>query len=88
MLFIAVNLFIGCSSSALYTSNYAVLGEVDLPGVSKETSGLCCPEVASAYTVNDSSNSPIIYKVDKTGRVLTELVIATKNIDWEALTGD
>ena len=76
------------STLAVNTDNYIVLEEHNLPEVLKETSGLYCPQVGSAFTVNDSGNKPIIYNIDHTGQIIAKKTVATKNKDWEALTGD
>jgi hypothetical protein len=73
---------------ATVTSNYTVLEENNLPEELRETSGLYCPDVSEAYTVNDSGNEPVIYNIDAMGRIIGKKVVATKNTDWEALTGD
>jgi len=65
-----------------------VLEENNLPEELKETSGLFCPEVGSAFTINDSGNKPIIYNINSNGHIIGEEVVAAKNKDWEALTGD
>ena len=83
-----VNLFTSCISLATNTPNYTVLEEFNLPDELKETSGLYCPDVGSAYTLNDSGNKPIIYNIDSAGRIIDKKVVSTKNTDWEALTGD
>ena len=83
-----INILAACSSLADNAPNYIVLEENNLPEVLKETSGLYCPQVDSAFTINDSGNKPIIYNIDHTGRIISEKVVVTKNIDWEALTGD
>jgi hypothetical protein len=88
LLIIGINLLTGCSSLATNTANYSVLEESDLPEELKETSGLYCPKVGSAYSVNDSGNEPIIYQVDSAGRIIDKKVITAENVDWEALTGD
>jgi len=88
VLLISINLLTACSSLATDATNYNVLEENDLPEELKETSGLYCPDVGSAYTVNDSGNKPIIYNIDNTGRIIGKKVVPTKNRDWEALTGD
>ena len=88
VLLISINLLTACSSLATDATNYTVLEENDLPEELKETSGLYCPDVGSAYTVNDSGNKPIIYNIDNTGRIIGKKVVPTKNRDWEALTGD
>ena len=69
-------------------SDYIVLEENILPDELKETSGLFCPAVGSAFTVNDSGNKSIIYNIDTTGRIIGKKIVETKNTDWEALTGD
>ncbi|MBL4629618.1 MAG: hypothetical protein JKY14_00095 [Paraglaciecola sp.] len=78
----------GCSSLATNTPNYILIEENYLSGELKETSGLYCPEVGSAYTVNDSGNKPIIYHIDSKGRIIDTIPISSENKDWEALTGD
>jgi hypothetical protein len=83
-----INLFTSCISLATNTPNYTVLEEFNLPDELKETSGLYCPDVGSAYTLNDSGNKPIIYNIDSAGRIIDKKVVSTKNTDWEALTGD
>lgn len=88
VLLIAINLLAACSSLATNIPNYTVLEESNLPDELKETSGLYCPDVGSAYTVNDSGNKPIIYNIDGAGRIIGKQTVATKNRDWEALTGD
>jgi hypothetical protein len=88
VLLICINLLTTCSSLVTNTPNYIVLEESNLPEELKETSGLYCPELGSAYTVNDSGNKPIIYNIDASGRIIGKKLVATKNSDWEALTGD
>jgi hypothetical protein len=88
VLIIGVNLLAACGSFAFSNPNYVVLEENHLPDELKETSGLYCPEVGSAYTVNDSGNKPIIFNIDPTGLIVDQIVVATNNTDWEALTGD
>jgi hypothetical protein len=79
---------VACGSSTVDTPNYTVLEEHDLPKVLQETSGLYCPKVDFVFTINDSGNEPIIYDVNHTGHIINEKVVAAKNKDWEALTGD
>lgn len=39
------------------------------------------------YGINDSGNSPVVYRLDKNGRDLGEIEIKNaKNIDWEAIS--
>jgi hypothetical protein len=77
-----------CSSLATDTHNYKVIDAVSLSDELKETSGLYCPEQDVAYTVNDSGNAPIIYKLNGTGEIQAKLNLNVKNQDWEAITGD
>lgn len=88
VLFIAINLLVACGSLATSHPNYIVLEENNLPDELKETSGLYCPEIGSAYTVNDSGNKPIIYTIDAFGQIMDEKILSVKNTDWEGLTGD
>jgi hypothetical protein len=81
-------LLTACSSLATNSPHYAVLTQHDLPDELKETSGLYCPKIGSAYTVNDSGNKPVIYKIDNKGHIVGEQLVSTNNTDWEALTGD
>lgn len=88
ILSLGINLLVVCASLATNVSDYIILEEINLPDELKETSGLYCPELGSAYTVNDSGNKPIIYNIDSSGQIINKKSIPTKNIDWEALTGD
>lgn len=88
VLLIAINLLVACGSLATNTPNYMVLEETNLPDELKETSGLYCPDMGSAYTVNDSGNKPIIYNIDSSGQIINKQLIPAKNTDWEALIGD
>lgn len=88
VLLMAIIILTACTSLAANNPNYRVYEESSLPEELKETSGLYCPEVGSAYTVNDSGNEPIIYQIDSAGRIIGKKVTSTKNTDWEALTGD
>lgn len=88
VLLVCINLLTACSSLATNTPDYAIIEELSLPDELKETSGLYCSEVGTAYTVNDSGNKPVIYKLDAKGKVIDKQLINMKNRDWEALTGD
>jgi hypothetical protein len=50
-----------------------------------ETSGLICRDDGSFLTLNDSGNSPTIYRLNSNGKVLERFLIDAKNQDWEAL---
>lgn len=88
VLLVGLNLMSSCVSLATDSSKYIVLEEFLLSQELKETSGLYCPNVDSAYTINDSGNNPVIYNIDYAGRIQKKISVDTKNSDWEALTGD
>ncbi|WP_233267432.1 hypothetical protein [Paraglaciecola sp. L3A3] len=88
VLILSFNALTACSSIAQNTINFSVLEELQLGVELQETSALYCPEPGSAYTVNDSGNKPIIYKISDSGKVINRQVIDIKNRDWESLTGD
>jgi hypothetical protein len=77
-----------CGSFASSNPNYVVLEENDLVNELKETSGLYCPEIGSAFTINDSGNKPIIFKINSSGQIINKKLVSAKNTDWEAITGD
>lgn len=88
VLLVGLNLMSSCVSLATDSSKYIVLEELLLSQELKETSGLYCPNVDSAYTINDSGNNPVIYNIDYAGRIQKKIFVDAKNSDWEALTGD
>ncbi|GAA4354252.1 hypothetical protein GCM10023185_15830 [Hymenobacter saemangeumensis] len=54
-----------------------------------ESSGLAPGEQAGTYySFGDNGNSPILYRINETGKVLDEISIGAKNDDWESLTRD
>lgn len=77
-----------CSSLASDGPGYTVIKEFTLAPELKETSGLYCPEQNSIYTLNDSGNKPIIYKLNLAGEIEQQISLDVKNQDWESLTGD
>ena len=85
---LTISLITACSSITNKAANYDVLEDISLPAILAETSGLYCPEIGSAYTINDSGNEPVIYKIDHKGLIISQQKINAKNTDWEALTGD
>lgn len=85
---VSITILNSCSSKVGEEADYTVLEEMNLPEALVETSGLYCPEDNAAYTVNDSGNKPVIYKMNDKGQVVDQQLLAAKNIDWEALTGD
>ena len=88
VLLIGINLLVACGSSATSHPHYVVLEENNLSDELKETSGLYCPQIGSAFTVNDSGNTPIIFNIDSSGKIMDKKLISAKNTDWEAITGD
>jgi len=69
------------------TSPLVITSTVELPEELSETSGLFC-ESDSLYSVNDSGNAPIIYKVNYQGEIVQQINVALTNKDWEAITAD
>jgi len=77
-----------CGSLAADKTGYTVIKEFSLPPELAETSGLYCPEQNSVYTLNDSGNEPIVYKLNLIGEIEQQSKLDVKNRDWESLTGD
>jgi hypothetical protein len=77
-----------CGSLAADKPGYTVIKEFSLPPELAETSGLYCPEQNSVYTLNDSGNEPIVYKLNLIGEIEQQSKLDVKNRDWESLTGD
>lgn len=84
----AVGFLSACSSFVSNNPNYQVIAEINLSSELKETSGLYCPKQGVAYTINDSGNAPIIYRLDENGKIQDKLQLNVKNQDWEAINGD
>jgi uncharacterized protein YjiK len=77
-----------CSSLASDRPGYTLIKEFILPPELAETSGLFCPDQNSIYTLNDSGNEPIVYKLNLVGEIENKIKLDIKNRDWESLTGD
>lgn len=60
---------------------------VELPKELSETSGLFC-DVDSMYSLNDSGNAPIIYRINYQGEIIERTRLPLTNKDWEAITAD
>jgi hypothetical protein len=60
---------------------------VELPKELSETSGLFC-DVDGMYSLNDSGNAPIIYRVNYQGEIIERTHLPLTNKDWEAITAD
>lgn len=76
------------SAFAENTPDYEVLEELSLPKVLIETSGLYCPEIGEAFTINDSGNKSVVYKINHKAQLIGQQKVDVKMRDWEALTGD
>ncbi|MDX5326496.1 MAG: esterase-like activity of phytase family protein [Bacteroidota bacterium] len=60
-----------------------------LPEPVKECSGISLSGDGGYWVINDSGNSPTLYKLDGEGKWLTEVQVRnTQNVDWEALGRD
>lgn len=55
-----------------------------LPEVLAETSGLSCAG-DQAYTINDSGNAPVLYRLSAAGQLAGQTTLPVANHDWEAL---
>lgn len=60
---------------------------VNLPKELSETSGLFC-DVDGMYSLNDSGNAPIIYRINYQGEIIERTRLPLTNKDWEAITAD
>ncbi len=77
-----------CSTVAAASSgSVEILAELNLSAELEETSGLFCSE-KGIYTLNDSGNDPIIYRIDRQGKVIGRNTLSVLNRDWEAITGN
>ena len=60
-----------------------------LKGVVPESSGLAPGSTAqSYYSFGDDGNSPVLYEITDTGRLLRSIDIGAQNNDWESLSRD
>ena len=69
------------------SSKLEIVSTVALPKTLSETSGLYC-EANQLYSLNDSGNTPAIFKLSPDGAVLNESKLALTNVDWEAISAD
>jgi hypothetical protein len=80
-------LFFAISSSLSLFAQQVSLTEVcKLDPVLKESSGLVVAG-GKIWTQNDSGD-PVLYSIDKTGKIKDAIYIGSKNKDWEDLTKD
>lgn len=60
---------------------------VTLPAQLSETSGLLCLD-HDFISFNDSGGEAVLYRFDVTGQITSQLQLAVKNSDWEAISSD
>lgn len=68
-------------------ASFNVKSVVELPQELSETSGLFC-EIDSMYSLNDSGNAPVIYRINYQGEITERTRLPLTNRDWEAITAD
>ncbi|TKB01226.1 hypothetical protein E5672_18565 [Alteromonas portus] len=88
--FLPLALFLVSACAAQYptpTASLTVNSLVKLPEELSETSGLFC-DVDSLYSLNDSGNDPVIYRINYQGEILERTHLSLTNRDWEAITAD
>lgn len=60
-----------------------------LPGDINESSGIIVlPKTGYYLTHNDAGNRPYLYKLDKSGKVVSVIKLKLPNVDWEDITRD
>ena len=64
-----------------------VMSVAQLPEELSETSGLFC-EADGMFSLNDSGNAPVIYRVNYQGEIIERTRLPLTNRDWEAITAD
>lgn len=69
------------------TASLIVNSTVKLPEELSETSGLFC-DVDSMFSLNDSGNAPVIYRINYQGEIIERTRLPLTNRDWEAITAD
>lgn len=76
------------SGAASLTSNSQVLQIAEFEYILNESSGLAFHD-GFFWTINDSGNSNVIFKISKSGKKIHEVEISNaENIDWESLAQD
>lgn len=58
---------------------------IELPKELSETSGLACLN-EQLWTVNDSGNSAILFRVSSSGDITARVPLQVPNVDWEAIS--
>ncbi|MET4075309.1 hypothetical protein [Hymenobacter sp. UYCo722] len=60
-----------------------------LKGVVPESSGLAAaPEAGKYFSFGDDGNSPTLYEIDATGKLVRTIEVPATNTDWESLSQD
>lgn len=85
---LAIGLTLQISSCSSTTTSDALRVDIvsghPLPEVLAETSGLRCAG-DQAYTINDSGNAPVLYRLTAEGQLAGQTALPVANHDWEAL---
>lgn len=65
------------------------VGRLEHPPI-RESSGIVASRESPGafWTINDGGNVPVLYAIDRTGRLLAEVPVAATNQDWEDLATD
>jgi uncharacterized protein YjiK len=88
VLFTGMLLLTACTLRATDHSGLQIVAEYGLGPELAETSGLYCPDDQNIYTINDSGNAPILFRLNIQGEIVEQRLIDSSNQDWESLTGD
>lgn len=78
----------GCSLASATNPGINVLAEKTLSRALQETSGLTCDATGNRFTINDSGNNPLLFRVDDGGKIASTYKLPFKNQDWEAVAAD
>lgn len=68
---------------------FKIIENLALPAALEESSALFCSVDNGVYSLNDSGNPPVIFRLDEKANIVSQLEPqGVKNKDWEALTAD
>lgn len=86
---VAVALLVLPSIAQPATRPSFLIGRIEHPPI-KESSGLVESRTQPGvfWTINDSGNEPVLYAIDRTGKLLAEFPVDAPNHDWEDLAAD
>ena len=86
---LTASLFFINSCAFATQAKFEIIESVSLSSELEESSALYCSPDKSVYSLNDSGNAPVVFRLDENGRVVSKLTPENvKNKDWEALTAD